>query len=272
MAKMNDQSEYQSKIGELSTQLRAAKDQLRKLQFEHREDEKLMKTQHESLVSMEDRCRKMRLLIKDKRNGKSTSNLPKGGRSNSRANSRQKPTNPDDMNYTQEDLAKLQEQLKQAETEKLAEEKKLKLQVLLHENKVQELQGELNGLNLQVKQRDHEYRLNEMKIKELRRQLPSKVLKPLDQKFQQQQPSKSQHTTTKSVNAPKLGPLKTQDKAPQNKKTENRTGSSHSSAKQNQQQVKEGGTDKKSREQRLMDVEMVDDDDGIEDIDQFASQ
>lgn len=44
------------------------------------------------------------------------------------------------------------------------------------------LQAELNQLNAQVKERDQEYRLNELKIKELRRQLPAKVLKPIDSK------------------------------------------------------------------------------------------
>ena len=44
------------------------------------------------------------------------------------------------------------------------------------------LQSELNQLNTQVKERDQEYRLNELKIKELRRQLPAKVLKPIDSK------------------------------------------------------------------------------------------
>ena len=37
-------------------------------------------------------------------------------------------------------------------------------------------------MNAQVKEKDQEYRLNELKIKELRRQLPAKVLKPIDEK------------------------------------------------------------------------------------------
>ena len=35
-------------------------------------------------------------------------------------------------------------------------------------------------MNLQIKEKDQEYRLNELKIRELRRQLPAKVLKPLE--------------------------------------------------------------------------------------------
>jgi hypothetical protein len=37
-------------------------------------------------------------------------------------------------------------------------------------------------LNLQIKEKDQEFRLNELKIRELRRQLPARVLKPLDAK------------------------------------------------------------------------------------------
>jgi hypothetical protein len=35
---------------------------------------------------------------------------------------------------------------------------------------------------MQVKEKDQEYRLNELKIKELKRQLPSKALKPMERK------------------------------------------------------------------------------------------
>ena len=36
---------------------------------------------------------------------------------------------------------------------------------------------------MQIKERDQEFRINELKIKELRRQLPAKALKPLEQKY-----------------------------------------------------------------------------------------
>jgi chromosome segregation ATPase len=82
--------------------------------------------------------------------------------------------------YTQEELEKLQYQLKEAENEKVVEEKKLKAQIQQQEQQIKALQNELNILNLQIKEKDQEYRLNELKIRELRRQLPAKVLKPLE--------------------------------------------------------------------------------------------
>ena len=67
--------------------------------------------------------------------------------------------------------------------DKVAEEKRLKAQLSLQENQVKTLQDDLDGLNQQLKDKEHEHRGNEVKIKELRRQLPAKVLKPLDQKY-----------------------------------------------------------------------------------------
>ena len=52
------------------------------------------------------------------------------------------------------------------------------------EEAIKALQGELAEATQQVKEKDQEYRLNELKIKELRRQIPAKVLKPIDQRAQ----------------------------------------------------------------------------------------
>lgn len=64
---LNKEGEYDQKISELNDELRTAKEHLRKLQFKQREDEKGMKIQHEQLVLLEERCRKMRTMIKDKK-------------------------------------------------------------------------------------------------------------------------------------------------------------------------------------------------------------
>ena len=45
--KLNKHGDYDQKIGELGHELRTAKEQLRKLQFKQRDDEKAMKGQHE---------------------------------------------------------------------------------------------------------------------------------------------------------------------------------------------------------------------------------
>lgn len=106
---LNKEGEYDAKISELNEELRQAKEHLRKLQFKQREDEKAMKTQHEQLVVLEERCRKMKLLIKDKKKEKqkmkeeADKHQPGGAGGD------------DVAEYTPEALQRLQEQLHQAE-------------------------------------------------------------------------------------------------------------------------------------------------------------
>jgi DNA repair ATPase RecN len=64
---LNKEGDYDKKIQELNEELRKQKEQLRKLQARYREEEKQMKVQHETLVGLEERCRKMVTLIKEKK-------------------------------------------------------------------------------------------------------------------------------------------------------------------------------------------------------------
>jgi len=73
-------------------------------------------------------------------------------------------------------------QIKEAEQEKVVEEKKYKSQITQQDQNIKQLQHDLTLVNLQIKEKDQEYRLNELKIRELRRQVPARVLKPLDAK------------------------------------------------------------------------------------------
>ena len=136
-----------------------------------------MKTQHETLVLLEDKCRKMRQLIKEKKREKV---IYKQHEVKSK-----KLTHPDGRNYTKEDLEELQIKLSEKEKEQVGEEKRLKQEIQKNEGGVKNLTDQLNALNSTLKQQDHQYRMNEIKIREMRRQLPAKVLKPLDQKFSQ---------------------------------------------------------------------------------------
>ena len=131
-----------------------------------------MKAQHEQLVVLEEKCRKMKLLVKDKKKIVKDSN-------------QEKEEQPESVKYTLEDLESLQEQLKQAETEKQGEEAKLRMQISKQDQLIKQLQNELSHLTSQIKDKDQEYRSNELKIKELRRQLPQRLLKPIDAKFKQ---------------------------------------------------------------------------------------
>ena len=98
-----------------------------------------MKHQHESLVVLEERCRKMVALIKEKK--KERLKIKEDGDSALATSGAVAPK------YTQEELDKLQFQLKEAEAEKLVEERKLKSQIQQEEQQIKALQNELNLLN-----------------------------------------------------------------------------------------------------------------------------
>lgn len=76
-----------------------------------------MKLQHEQLVLLEEKCRKMKQQIKER---KRLSKEPHQEKADQPENNQQ---------YTVEDLESLQEQLRLAETEKQGEEVKLKQQI-----------------------------------------------------------------------------------------------------------------------------------------------
>lgn len=64
---MSKENDYEKKIYELNVELKQAKDHLRRLQYRQRDDERSMKFQHETLVALEDKCRKMAVIIKEKK-------------------------------------------------------------------------------------------------------------------------------------------------------------------------------------------------------------
>ena len=65
----------------------------------------------------------------------------------------------------------------------------------------------MSNVTQQVKEKDQEYRLNELKIKELRRQLPAKVLKPLDKKIGLQGGGLPKPTSLKKLGRPEASPI-----------------------------------------------------------------
>ena len=148
---------------------------------------------------LEDKCRKMRLLIKEKKKERATK---------VQANAKKTYMHPDDTLYTKADLERLQAQLRQAEVDKVSEEKRLKGQLAAQEGQVKHLQADLDGLNEQLKEKELEYRSNEIRIKEMRRQLPAKVLKPLDQRFHKINQKRGDSQQALPPQAPKLGPSK----------------------------------------------------------------
>jgi hypothetical protein len=73
---------------------------------------------------------------------------------------------------SKEDLLLLESEVFQAEKMKKEEEKKLKETLRLQEETIRNLNAEMEQVSKQCKDKDAEYRLNELKLRHLKRQLP----------------------------------------------------------------------------------------------------
>ena len=93
-----------------------------------------MKSQHEQLIVLEERCRRMNQLIKDKK--------------------KERKGEGEEKRINEEEIERLQLQVKEAEQEKVSEEKRLKVEVSKQDTRIKSLQHELNLLNLQIKEKD----------------------------------------------------------------------------------------------------------------------
>ena len=108
-------SNYEKKFSELNVELKSAKEHVRKLQMKEREDQKLMQTQHEQLVLLEDRARKLTGMIKDKKKIQGMRTLAEPVLSNKKV-----------QNYTMEDIHSLQQSLREVEEQKANDENALR--------------------------------------------------------------------------------------------------------------------------------------------------
>jgi predicted nucleic acid-binding Zn-ribbon protein len=62
----------------------------------------------------------------------------------------------------------------------VAEEKQLKEQLKSQEESISELKKELEGVQQQVKDKEQEYRINDLKIRDLKRQMPAQLFRTVD--------------------------------------------------------------------------------------------
>jgi ethanolamine utilization protein EutQ (cupin superfamily) len=156
---MINEKELKNKRDQLREELKLKKAEYKEKQNLLRKQEKQMREQHEAYISLEEKCRKLQGLINEKRAGI----VPNTGK-----------------NVTEEDIAKLEESVKELEKTQLEEKRKYKNMITTQENKIKELNAQLDTLNLELKQKDQECRLNALKISELKRQIRLGAVKPGD--------------------------------------------------------------------------------------------
>ena len=66
LADLKDQ-ELGDQLSQLNTELKEAKVKLRKLQYKQREEERILRQQHEHCIVLDERIKRMEQLVKDKK-------------------------------------------------------------------------------------------------------------------------------------------------------------------------------------------------------------
>jgi len=156
---MINEKELEKKKDQLTEELKVKKNEYKEKQNLLRKQEKQMREQHEAYITLEEKCRKLKTLIHEKKAGIAP--------------------NPGKV-VTEEDIAKIEESIKELERAQTEEKKKYKAMITTQENKIKELNTQLDTLNLEFKQKDQECRINALKISELKRQIRLGAIKPGD--------------------------------------------------------------------------------------------
>lgn len=146
---------FKRKKERLKEELKVHKAELKEKQGLLRKQEKHMKEQHENLIKLEAKCRKLQTLINEHKAGIVQLDV--------------------EEHKTEEDVNGLKEKLEEEERKHEEEKRKHRQLVAAHENVVRKLNLELEAVTLQLKQKDHESRVNYLKINELKRLLRTNV-------------------------------------------------------------------------------------------------
>jgi len=169
---LTKEGDYDKKISQLNTELATTKESVRALKNKLRDEEKLLKNQLQQLMTTEEKCRKLLVLVNEKKSKK--------------ADDIGRPY----VSVTEEVIERLKNEVKQAEHEKNVEEKRLRQEVSAYDQKMKGMEHELNILSIQLKEKEQECRLNDLKIRELKRHIPHKALKPIDSQSNQSRKDK----------------------------------------------------------------------------------
>ena len=155
----NNAHGYADKVDSLKQEIKGLKERYRELLAKQKQDEKLLKEQHQKCVDLEEKCRKVKALINQKKH--------------------EDPDEPKQAEVTEQDLAELDRKIKETEQKKKEEEQALKKRIKELEGNIRNSKHNIDTLNIKLKEKDQECRLSMLKIKELRRAVRHNQLKPL---------------------------------------------------------------------------------------------
>ena len=156
---MINEKELIKKRDQLKKELKNKKTDYKEKQNLLRNQEKQMKEQHEAYISLEEKCRKLQTLINEKKAGLN---------------------NNETKVVTEEDIEKLEKDIKELKGVHQEEKRKYKQMITIQENKIKELNAQMDTLTLEYKEKDKECRLNALKISELKRQIKLGAIRPIE--------------------------------------------------------------------------------------------
>lgn len=140
----------------LREECRQVKDKYRELVNQQKQDEKNLKEQHQVCIDLEEKCRKLKVMVKNRKPLPPVAILEED----------EEPALP---GFTNSDIDSMKRQIEKLEQKKRDEEAKMKLRIKDLETQVRESRLSIDILNVQLKEKDQELRLNILKIKELKR-------------------------------------------------------------------------------------------------------
>eukprot|EP00347_Sterkiella_histriomuscorum_P021818 403332657 len=166
---INREGDFDDKINEMAQQLRQYKKQYREIYYEQIDNDKQLIDKHDTLVMLDHKVRKMQHQIKDQ---------AESGKQKAYAIGDLKIITEQDT-FSSQALQLLRKEIDTCKKDRIQEEKSLKQKLHEQENEIDQLDHDVRVLELQVREKEQESRLADIKLKELKRTIRHKQLKPI---------------------------------------------------------------------------------------------
>ena len=162
LVKIEDDAAFIKRRNKLQEELKLQKNKLKEKRELLQKKEKQMIEQYEKYVSLEERCRRMQILITEHKAGI-------------------KPTIIE-AHKTEEDVENIRKQLAEAQKGYNEEKEQHNLLVRQHQNKIKELRKKLESVNRELQVKVEESRSNYLKVNELKKYM-RKIPNTVEKKF-----------------------------------------------------------------------------------------
>ena len=159
--------------------MRQFKRQYRELYYEQLENDKHLIEKHEGVVQLDHKVRKMKHQLEEQQVKEEQA---KGNSDNANfiANKlKMQRAQEKDSKRNQQALERLKQEIEETSQQRTQEKRILKKKLVQGDAEVEELEHDVKVLELQVREKEQESRLAEIKLKELRRAIRHKTLKPI---------------------------------------------------------------------------------------------